>query len=126
MLGAGLVSGVCEVIDPVGTVHESRVLGLEDEKRRFLCRRRAHGALRTCTSSRALTGQFGTVCGWTGAGFMCRTLEMLHALTGASADSNLDVWVAILTDRDARRRAQSDQTTITSTRPGDPLLSWGA
>ena len=35
MLGAGLVSGVCEVIDPVGTVHESRVLGLEDEKRRF-------------------------------------------------------------------------------------------
>ena len=25
-LGAGLVSGICEVIDPVGTVHESRVL----------------------------------------------------------------------------------------------------
>ena len=45
---------------------------------------------------------FGTVCGWAGAGFMCTLLEMLHALTGASADSNLDVWVAILTDRDAR------------------------
>ena len=32
---AGLISGVCEVIDPVGTVHESSVLGLEDEKRCF-------------------------------------------------------------------------------------------
>ena len=40
---------------------------------------------------------FGTVCGWAGAGFMCTTLEMLHALTGASADSIMDVWVAILT-----------------------------
>jgi hypothetical protein len=30
-----LISGVCEVMDPVGTVHERRVLGLEDEKRRF-------------------------------------------------------------------------------------------
>ena len=27
-----MVSGVCEVIDPVGTVHESFALGLEDEK----------------------------------------------------------------------------------------------
>ena len=35
-LGAGLISGVCEVIDPVGTVPEKCVLGLEDEKRRFL------------------------------------------------------------------------------------------
>ena len=49
---------------------------------------------------------FGTVCGWAGAGFMCTTLEMPHALTGASADSIMDVWVAILTDGDARRRAQ--------------------
>ena len=107
------------MIDPVGTAHESRVLGLEDEKRRFLCRRRAHGALRTCTSSRALTGQFGTVCGWTGAGFMCRTLEMLHALTGASADSIMDVWVAILTVEMHADRAVDDRTTITSTQSGD-------
>ena len=35
-LGAGLIGGVCEVIDPVGTVHESCVLGVEDDKRRFL------------------------------------------------------------------------------------------
>ena len=55
---------------------------------------------------------------------------MLHALTDASADSNLDVWVAISIDRDARRRTDSDrrgtdssdQTRIASTRPGDHVI----
>ena len=45
-LSAGLISGVCEVMDPVGAVHESCVLGLEDEKRRFFFTPQTPGAAR--------------------------------------------------------------------------------